>query len=59
MASSKGYGRRGSNRLADMSLPPEVRVRPRRHKARRRKTAASAQARRQERDEAKIGRARR
>jgi hypothetical protein len=25
MASSKGYGRRGSNRLADMSLPAEER----------------------------------
>jgi hypothetical protein len=25
MASSRGYGRRGSNRLADMSLPAEER----------------------------------
>jgi hypothetical protein len=25
MASSKGYGRRGTNRLADMSLPAEER----------------------------------
>jgi hypothetical protein len=25
MASSKGYGRRGSNRLADMSLPADQR----------------------------------
>ena len=25
MASSRGYGRRGTNRLADMSLPPEER----------------------------------
>jgi hypothetical protein len=30
MASSRGYGRRGSNRLADMSLPAEVRRKPRR-----------------------------
>lgn len=39
MASSRGYGRRGSNRVADMSLPPEARCRPRRHKKSRRKTA--------------------
>ena len=25
MASSRGYGRRGTSRLADMSLPPEER----------------------------------
>jgi hypothetical protein len=58
MASSRGYGRRGTNRLADMSLPAEVRVKPKRHKARMRKAAASAQARRQERDEARMVRAR-
>jgi hypothetical protein len=29
MASSKGYGRRGTNRLADMSLPAEERGRRR------------------------------
>ena len=56
MASSRGYGRRGTNRLADMSLPAEVRVRPKRHKARRRKAAASAQARRRDREEAAVTR---
>jgi len=39
MASSRGYGRRGSNRLADMSLPPEVRRKPKKRKASKRKTA--------------------
>ena len=39
MASSRGYGRRGSNRLADMSLPPEVRRKPKKRKAGKRKTA--------------------
>ena len=29
MASRRGYGRRGSNRLADMSLPPDERGRQR------------------------------
>ena len=33
MASSRGFGRRGKNRIADMSLPPEARHRPRRRKA--------------------------
>ena len=50
MASSKGYGRRGSNRLADMSLPAEIRCKPKRHKARRQKAArAGKQARAAER----------
>ena len=39
MASSRGYGRRGSNRLADMSLPAETRRKPKRRKAGKRKTA--------------------
>lgn len=39
MASSRGYGRRGTNRLADMSLPAEVRLRPKKRKASKRKTA--------------------
>ena len=39
MASSRGYGRRGSNRLADMSLPPEVRRKPKKRKVGKRKTA--------------------
>ena len=39
MASSRGYGRRGSNRLADMSLPPGDRLPPKRHKASKRKRA--------------------
>jgi len=33
MASSRGYGRRGSNRLADMSLPAEARRTPKKRKA--------------------------
>lgn len=48
MASSRGYGRRGSNRLADMSLPPEVRLKPKRHKARRRKPARAGKRARQD-----------
>ena len=39
MASSRGYGRRGTNRLADMSMPAETRRKPKRHKAGKRKTA--------------------
>ena len=39
MASSRGYGRRGSNRLADMSLPAEARSKPKKRKAGKRKTA--------------------
>ena len=39
MASSRGYGRRGSNRLADMSLPAAVRRKPKKRKAGKRKTA--------------------
>lgn len=39
MASSRGYGRRGSNRVADMSLPEDQRLRPKRRKKPRRKTA--------------------
>jgi len=39
MASSRGYGRRGSNRLADMSLPAAVRRTPKKRKAGKRKTA--------------------
>jgi len=39
MASSRGFGRRGKNRLADMSLPPEARRKPRRRKASKRKPA--------------------
>jgi hypothetical protein len=39
MASSRGYGRRGTNRLADMSQPPETRRKPKRHKAGKRKRA--------------------
>ena len=39
MASSRGYGRRGSNRLADMSLPAETRRKPKRRKAGKRKRA--------------------
>ena len=39
MASSRGYGRRGTNRLADMSLPAETRRKPKRHKAGKRRRA--------------------
>jgi hypothetical protein len=39
MASSRGYGRRGTNRLADMTLPPEQRRQRKRRKASKRKTA--------------------
>ena len=39
MASSRGYGRRGTNRLADMTLPAETRRKPKRHKAGKRKRA--------------------
>ena len=39
MASSRGYGRRGTNRLADMTLPAEARRKPKRHKASKRKRA--------------------
>ena len=56
MASSRGYGRRGSNRLADMSLPPEVRLRPKRHKTKRRKTARAGKQDRE--NERKMERAR-
>ena len=56
MASSKGYGRRGSNRLADMSLPPEVRRKPKRHKAKRRKPARAGKQDRE--NERKMERAR-
>lgn len=56
MASSRGYGRRGSNRLADMSLPPEVRRKPKRHKARKQKTARAGKRARQ--DEQAMERAR-
>jgi hypothetical protein len=57
VASSRGYGRRGANRLADMSLPAEVRRKAKRHKARRQKAArAGKQARDGER---KMERARR
>jgi hypothetical protein len=55
MASSRGYGRRGTNRLADMSLPAGVRRKPRKRKAGKRKTAqmdhgSSPAARRKRRD---------
>ena len=65
MASSRGYGRRGSNRLADMSLPAETRRKPKRHKAGKRKTAqmdhgSSPAGRRKRRDgERKMNRERR
>ena len=39
MASSRGFGRRGKNRLADMSLPPGDRLPPKRRKASKRKRA--------------------
>ena len=39
MASSRGYGRRGTNRIADMSLPAEIRRKPRKRKSGKRKTA--------------------
>lgn len=39
MASSRGYGRRGSNRTADMSLPAKDRLPPKRRKASKRKRA--------------------
>ena len=55
MASSKGYGRRGTNRVADMSLPAEIRRKPKRRKASQRKRAqmdhaSSAKARRKARE---------
>ena len=39
MASSRGYGRRGSSRLADMTLPAETRRKPKKRKAGKRKRA--------------------
>jgi hypothetical protein len=55
MASSRGFGRRGTNRLADMSLPAEVRCKPKKRKASKRKPAqldhgTSPAARRKRRD---------
>lgn len=64
MASSRGYGRRGSNRLADMSLPAEVRLPPKRRKASKRRRAqmdhaSNAAARKKAREgEKKMERAR-
>ena len=39
MASSRGYGRRGTSRLADMTLPAETRRKPKRRKAGKRRRA--------------------
>lgn len=55
MASSRGYGRRGSNRVADMSLPAEIRRKPKRQKKSQRKRAqmdhaTSPEARRKARE---------
>ena len=64
MASSRGYGRRGSNRLADMSLPAEDRRQRRQRKASKRKRAqmdhaSNAKARKKAREgEQKMERAR-
>ena len=64
MASSRGYGRRSKNRLADMSLPAEVRLPPKRRKASKRKRAqmdhaSNAAARKKAREgEQKMGRTR-
>jgi hypothetical protein len=49
MASSRGYGRRGSNRIADMSLPAEVRLKPKQRKAKKGKK--TTRARKQERED--------
>jgi hypothetical protein len=66
MASSKGYGRRGTNRLADMSLPAEERGRHRTTRTSRKPVPAQMQhgnspaGRRKRRDgERKMNRARR
>lgn len=65
MASSRGYGRRGTSRLADMSLPAEARCKPKKRKAGKRKTAqmdhaSSPAGRRKRRDgERKMDRERR
>ena len=64
MASSKGYGRRGSSRIADMSLPAKDRLPPKRRKASKRKRAqmdhaSNAAARKKAREgEQKMERAR-
>jgi hypothetical protein len=66
MASSRGYGRRGTNRLADMSLPPEERCARKTTRTSRKPVPAQMQhgnspaGRRKRRDgERKMGRERR